>query len=56
MVAKYMTFATFEMVWLKNLLLDFSIYCISLVMMHCDNQLAIYIANKTMFNEQTKYA
>ena len=44
-----------EMIWLKNLLLEFGFRHLDLILMFCDNQSAIYIAQNQEFYEKTKH-
>lgn len=50
-----MAHTTCEMIWLKNLLLDFRITCSSPMPMFCDNQDAIFIASNFTFHERIKH-
>jgi len=50
-----MTHTTCEMMWLKILLLEFSFRHLGLMLMFCDNQSAIYIAQIQEFHERTKH-
>ena len=52
---KLMTHTTYEMMWLKNLLLEFDFRHLSPMPMFCDNQFAIYIAQNPEFHERTKH-
>jgi len=44
-----------EMMWLKNLLLEFSFSHLGLMPMFCDNPSVIYIAQNQEFHERTKH-
>nr|XP_043639383.1 uncharacterized mitochondrial protein AtMg00810-like [Erigeron canadensis] len=46
---------TCEIIWLKNLLLDFGITCSIPVNVHCDSKAAIQIAANPVFHEKTKH-
>jgi len=50
-----MAYATSEMMWLKNLLLEFGFRHFEPMPMFCDNRFAIYIAQNQEFHERTKY-
>ena len=50
-----MAHTTCEMMWLKNLLLEFNFRHLGLMFMFCDNQSAIYIAQNQEFHERTKH-
>ena len=50
-----MSHTTCEMMWLKNLLLEFGFRHLDLILMFCDNQSAIYIAQNQKFHERTKH-
>jgi len=52
---KSMTHTTYEMMWLKNLLLQFGFCHLGPMPMFCNNQSAIYIAQNKEFHERTKY-
>jgi len=56
-MVEYRTMArtTCEMVWVKNLLLEFGFRHLDLILMFCDNQSAIYIAQNQEFYEKTKH-
>ena len=45
------THTTCEMVWLKNLLMEFGFKLPGAMPMHCDNQSVIYIAQNPVFHE-----
>ena len=49
-----MTHTTCEIMWLKNLLLEFGFRYLGLMPMFCDNQSVIYIAQNHKFQERTK--
>ena len=44
-----------EMMWLKNLLMELGFIQPEPMLMHCDNQLAIYTAQNLIFHERTKH-
>ena len=44
-----------EMMWLKNLMMEFGFRQYELMPIHCDNQSAIYIAPISVFHERTKH-
>lgn len=44
-----------EMMWLQTFLLVLGFNCIEPITMFCDNQVAIYIANNSIFYERIKY-
>ena len=50
-----MAHTTYEMMWLKNLLLEFDFRHLGPMPMLCDNQSAIYIAQSQEFHEWTKH-
>ena len=50
-----MTHTACEMVWLKNLLMELDFRQSGPMLMHCDNQCAIYIAQNPIFHERTKH-
>ena len=50
-----MSHTTCEMMWLKNLLLEFNFRHLEPMPMLCDNQSAIYIAQNQEFHERTKH-
>ena len=50
-----MTHTTCEMMWLKNLLLEFDFHHLGLMLMFCDNQSVIYIIQNQEFHEKTKH-
>ena len=49
-----MAHTTCEMMWLKNLLLEFDFRHLGPMPMFCDNQSAIYITQNQEFHERTK--
>ena len=52
---RVMTHTACEMVWLKNLLMEFDFRQHESMSMHCDNQSAIYIAQNPVFHERIKH-
>ena len=50
-----MTQTTCEIIWLKSLLTELGILVHIPMPMHCDNQVAIFIANNPVFHERTKH-
>ena len=50
-----MAHTTYEMMWLKNLLLEFDFCHLGHIPMFCDNQSAIYITQNQEFYERTKH-
>ena len=44
-----------KMVWLKNLLMELGFRQPGLILMHCDNQSVIYIAQNHAFHERIKH-
>ena len=46
---------TCEIIWLKNMLLEFAFCYLGLMPIFCDNQSAIYIAQNQEFHERTKH-
>jgi len=50
-----MVHTTCEMMWLKNLLLEFGFRHLGYMSMFCDNQSTIYIAQNQEFHEKTKH-
>ncbi|KAL1191224.1 Retrovirus-related Pol polyprotein from transposon RE2 [Cardamine amara subsp. amara] len=44
-----------EVLWLKNLLLDFDIYQTEPIIVHCDNMAAIQLSQNPVFHERTKH-
>ena len=50
-----MEHTTCEMMWLKNLLLEFDFRHLGPMPMLCNNQYAIYIAQNQEFHERTKH-
>uniref|UniRef100_A0A803QFR2 Reverse transcriptase Ty1/copia-type domain-containing protein n=1 Tax=Cannabis sativa TaxID=3483 RepID=A0A803QFR2_CANSA len=55
--AKYRSLAniTCEIIWLHNILTDFSISSSQPTTIHCDNQAAIHISKNAVFHEGTKH-
>jgi len=55
--AKYraMAHTACEMIWLKNLLMELGFKQLGPMLVHCDNQSAIYIAQNYVFREKTKH-
>ena len=52
---KVMTHTAYEMVWLKNLLMELDFRQPGSISMHCDNQSVIYIDQNHVFHQMTKY-
>ena len=50
-----MTHIAYQMVWLKNLLVELDFRQFGSMPMHCDNQSVIYIAQNSVFHERTKH-
>jgi len=50
-----MVYTTCEMMWLKNLLLEFDFRHLSLMPIFCDIQSSIYIAQNQEFHERIKH-
>ena len=50
-----MTHTVCEIMWFKNLTMELDFRQLGPVPMHCDNQLAIYIAQNPVFHERTKH-
>lgn len=50
-----MTNATCELVGLKGLLQDLHVHHFSPMLLYCDNQAALFIANNPIFYERTKH-
>lgn len=50
-----MTITLFELKWLKRLLCDLHVSVTHLILLHRDNQPAIYIAANPIFHERTKH-
>jgi len=44
-----------ETIWLKNLLMELDFRQFGPMLMHCDSQSAIYIAQNSVFHERTKH-
>jgi len=44
-----------EIVWIKNLLVELDFRQLRPMLMHCDNQSAIYITQNLVCHERTKY-
>ncbi|KAK3032090.1 hypothetical protein RJ639_036304 [Escallonia herrerae] len=55
--AEYRAMATItsEIIWLKQLLQDLEVSCITPVSLFCDNRVAIHIAANPVFHERTKH-
>jgi len=55
--AKYHTIAltTCEIIWLRRLLTDMSVYLKDHMPLHCDNKNVIHIARNYVFHERTKH-
>jgi len=45
----------YELIWIQLLLSEMGVVSSQSMVMHCDNQLATYIANNPMFHERTKH-
>jgi len=52
---KVMAHTACEIVWLKNLLIELGFRQLRPMLMHCDNQFAIYIVQNHVFYEMTKH-
>lgn len=52
---KSMCFALYEIVWLRNLLVELSFNQNEQVILYCDNKATIQIANNRVFHEITKH-
>ncbi|GKD99451.1 hypothetical protein Tco_1387435 [Tanacetum coccineum] len=52
---KAMTLTCCEVTWLVNLFKDLGIKDLEYVDLHCDNQVALYIATNLMFHARTKH-
>jgi len=52
---RVMTHIACEMVWLQNLLMELSFRQPGPMLMHCDNQSVIYIAQNPVFHKRTKH-
>lgn len=52
---KSMALATFELIWLQQLLHDLHISVTSVVKLFCNNKSAIHIAMNPIFHERTKH-
>jgi len=50
-----MTHTVCEIMWFKNPMMELDFRQLGPVPMHCDNQLAIYIAQNPVFHERTKH-
>ena len=50
-----MAHTTCEMMWLKSFMEDLGVVYTKPMVMHCDNQAAIYIISNLVFYERTKY-
>jgi hypothetical protein len=50
-----MTSASYELIWLKNLLADLHFVCHTPKILFCDNQAAMHIASNPVFHEHTKH-
>lgn len=50
-----MAVTTSELIWLHQLLLDFSCNITAPTLLFCDNQAALHIASNPMFHERTKH-
>jgi len=50
-----MAHATCELMWIQSLLSEMVIIYNKPMVMYCDNQTAIYIANNLIFNERTNH-
>jgi len=50
-----MAHTTCEMMWLKNVLLEFGFHHLDPMPMFCDNQSVIYIAQNQELHERTKH-
>ena len=50
-----MAHTAFEIVWLKNLLMELDFRQHGPMLMHCDNQSVIYIAHNPIFYVRTKH-
>jgi len=50
-----MTYASCELIWLKNLLPGLSFVSHTPMILFCDNQAAMHIASNPMFHERTKH-
>lgn len=55
--AKYkaMALITCKMIWIKFLIFELDFDRSDLMLIHCNNQVAIYIANNPVFHERTKH-
>ena len=49
------THTTYDMVWLKNILMELDFRQPGPIPMHCDNQAAIYITQNSVFYEKIKH-
>ena len=52
---RVMTHITCDMIWLKNLMMEIGFTQPRPMLMHCDNQSAIYIAQNLVFHERTNH-
>ena len=50
-----MTHKSCELIWIKHLLEELKFVVKLPITMHCDNQVAIYIASNPVFHKQTKH-
>jgi hypothetical protein len=50
-----MASASYELIWLKNLLADLGFVSHTLMILFCDNQATMHIASNPVFHERTKY-
>ena len=52
---RFMTLATCELIWLKQLIQELKLYECKLMELVCDNQVALHIASNSNFHERTKH-
>jgi len=52
---RVMAYTACEIVWLKNMLMELGFRQPGPMLMHCDNQSAIYISQNPVLHERTKY-
>lgn len=50
-----MTLATYELIWLKQLIQELKFVEVSQMKLLCNNQVALHIASNPMFHERTKH-
>ena len=50
-----MAATTSEMIWLRGLLVDLSLFDLQPMLLHCDNQYALHIVANPIFHESTKH-